>query len=389
MARILAITDMDDNGSGYKNVCAPLFTGLTKLGHEIKVAGIMYRGLEHDFPFSVIPARDLQEGQAIATNLIQIWKPDVLIVALDLPIQSMYHNQLMSRFKIPYIAITPIENGPLTMSWAAPLFNMDAVFFISELGKQEAIKSGVYKAEHLVVGVDTESWKPATSEQKLQLRKGLGIPENAFVILTVADNQERKNLSAAMEAVSLLKKETDRPIRYIMVTREQSPYGWKLRDLAVSFDINQEWMCFERGIPQKDLWGLYAVSDVYLQTSKAEGLGLPVLDAMACGVPVVATKTGALVELLEDGRGCLVPGYQFGKRDHFVDVWGNSRRVMINIEEAKNFLKQAMESPEPEMVQRALEYVKQRTWDTPVKQVHDKVEEIIREQQEKQKTQPS
>lgn len=345
----------------------------------------MYNGSEQDFSFSVIPCRDFQEGQAIVTNLIQLWQPDVILVALDLPVQAMYHNQL-SGFKIPYIAITPLENGPLTISWAAPLFNMDAVFFISELGKQEAQKAGVTKAEHLVIGVDTESWKPATPEQKAQLRKGLGIPDDAFVVLTVADNQERKNLSAAMEAVSLLKKEvTDRPIRYIMVTREQSPYGWRLRDLAVKFDINQEWLCFERGVPQKDLWGLYAVSDVYLQSSKAEGLGLPVLDAMAMKIPVIATRTGAMTELLEDGRGYLVPGYKFGEKDYFVDVWGNSNRVMMNIEWAKGWLVAMAKNglDVTTLIDRALEYVKARTWDVPVKQMHEKVEEILREQKEK------
>ena len=376
MAKILAITDMDSNGSGYRNICAPLFSGLTALGHEIKVAGIMYNGSQQDFTFSVIPCRDFQEGQAIVTNLIQLWQPDVIVVALDLPVQAMYFTQL-SGFKIPYIAITPLENGPLTMSWAAPLFNMDAVFFISELGKQEAQKAGVHKAEHLVIGVDTESWKPATPEQKVQLRKGLGIPEDAFVVLTVADNQERKNLSAAMEAVSLLKKEVERPIRYIMVTREQSPYGWRLRDLAVKFDINQEWLCFERGVPQKDLWGLYAVSDVYLQSSKAEGLGLPVLDAMAMKIPVVATDTGAMRELLQDGRGHLV-----SSAHTIIDVWGNSLRDFINIEEAKNQLKQLMEF-NCTHVDSALSYVKSRTWDIPVKMMHEKVEEIVREQKEK------
>lgn len=386
MAKILAITDFDDNGSGYKNVCAPLFTGLTKLGHEIIVAGIMYRGSENYYPFTVTPARDFQEGQAIAVNLIQLWQPDIILVALDLPVQAMFHSQLAHMLKRSqveidagkttprkYIAITPLENGPLTMSWAAPLFNMDAVFFISELGKQEAIKSGVHKAEHLIVGVDTESWKPAMPEQKTQLRKGLGIPDDAFVVLTVADNQERKNLWAGMKAVSLLKKEIDRPIRYIMVTREQSPFGWRLRDLAVTLDINQEWLCFERGVPQKDLWGLYAVSDVYLQPSKAEGLGLPVLDAMAAGIPVVATDTGAMHELLEN-RGLLIPSEYT-----FTDVWGNSKRDMIHVEYAKDALKSIyLAGSVPQSI--PLEYVKSRTWDIPVQQMHNKMEELLREQ---------
>ena len=374
--KILVITDMDSNGSGYRNICTPLFDGLSKLDYDIKIVGLMNRGDEHNYDFSIIPAQSVQEANGIANNLIQLWRPDVLIIGLDLPLQAQLFNQL-SPFKIPYIAITPLENGPLTMSWAAPLFNMDGVFFISELGKQEAIKAGVSKAEHLLIGIDTVSWHPATPEEKIKLRDGLGIPQDAFVVLTVADNQERKNLWAGMKAVSLLKKEIDRPIRYVMVTREHSQFGWKLRDLAITLDINKEFIIFERGLPQKDLWGLYAISDVYLQPSKAEGLGLPVMDAMASGIPVVATKTGAMTELLEDCRGCLIaPEYTF------TDVWGNSTRDMISIPFTYTYLKKISEGLYPEggeVRTKALEYIKSRTWDIPVQQIDKAIKELVSE----------
>lgn len=371
MNRIGVITDMDSTGSGYRSICAPLLTGLAKLGYQIYVAGLMYKGEEHDFPFAIIPASSVQESKAIVSNLIQLQLIDLVIVALDLPLQHQLIQEFV-KFNVPYIAITPLENGPLTMSWAAPLFNMDAIFFISELGKQEAIKAGVTKAEHLMVGVNTESWKPPLPEEKQKLRQGLAIPEDAFVILTVADNQERKNLWAGMKAVSLLKKEIDRPIKYILVTREHSPFGWKLRDLAMSLGINQEYMPFERGISRKDLWALYALSDVYLQPSKAEGLGMPVLDAMATKIPVVATKTGAMIELLEHGRGFLVPAEY-----SFIDVWGNSRRDMIDVVHAFTNLKDvATKSFNQEYLDVVFEYVKTRTWDIPVLQVHHAIERI-------------
>jgi glycosyltransferase involved in cell wall biosynthesis len=384
--KIIVITDMSDEGSGYKTICAPLLTGLTKLGYDIKVAGLFYRGSEHPYPFSIIPTPSVEEASVIVTNLVQSWFPDIILVALDLPLQAQYFDKLsialprldMERnqgLTIPrkYIAITPLENGPLTASWAAPLFNMDAVFFISELGKQEAIKSGITKAEHLQIGIDTASWYPPTPQEREQLRNGMGISPETFVVLTVADNQERKNLWSGMEAVSRLKKELDRPIKYIMVTREQSPYGWRLRDLAVKLGINQEYAPYERGMPQRDLWALYAISDAYLQPSKAEGLGLPVMEAMACGVPVVATDTGAMHELL-DGRGFLIPPEYV-----FTDVWGNSMRAMIDIELAKSSLKSiALAGKVPQDI--PLQYIKGRTWDVAVQQLHNKIKEIYNEQ---------
>lgn len=373
MAKIVVITDMDEMGSGYKNLCVPLLTGLAMKGHEIKVAGMGYQGREHNYPFSVIPANTIQDAHAIANNLFHVWKPDMFLVAMDIPLQQYFYEGLR-QLKCRYVAITPLENGPLTMSWAAILLNMDAVFFISELGKQEAIKAGISKAEHLIVGIDTVFWHPATPVEKKSLRAGMGIGEDEFVVLTVADNQERKNLWAGMESIQLLKKQTDKKIRYILVTRVDSPVGYKLNDLSIEMGLTKELMLFNRGLPVQDLWGLYAMSDVYLSTSKAEGLGMPVLEAMACGIPCVASDTGAHRELLENGRGFLISSaYEFR------DVWGNSRRSMVDTQKVADALLSLVELPAP-TISRARDDVEDRTWDIPVTQVHQKIEEIINEQ---------
>lgn len=379
--KICVITDMDTTGSGYKNLCVPLLTGLAELGHEIKVSGIGYRGEEHNYPFSVIPAQTIQDAQAIAHNLHFVWKPDLYIVAMDIPLQEYYYQNL-KQLPVKYMAITPLENGPLTMSWAAILFNMDSVFFISELGKQEAIKAGLSKAEHLMVGVDTVFWHPATPEEKLSLRKGLGIGEDEFVVLTVADNQERKNLSAGMESVALLKNQIDRKVRYIMVTRPDSPVGWKINDYALELGILKDLIVFNRGLLAKDLWGLYAASDVYLQPSKAEGLGMPVLEAMACGIPCVATDTGALHELLwgDINNEYGSRGYSIQPEYTFRDVWGNSRRDMINVFITADVMKEISynRTQKEKVIHDALEYTKGRMWSIAAKQIDDKISEICK-----------
>lgn len=372
MSKIVVLTDFDPTGSGYKTIAVPLLTRLANMGHEIKVAGLMYRGEENWYPFSVIPCRDLQEGVAIINNLMPLWNPDIILVAMDLPIQKKIFEQV-SKFQKKYIAITPLENPPLCMEWAMPLFQMDKVFFISQMGTDAAEKVGLRNVEHLQVGIDLETWHPATLEEKETIRKGLDIPQDAFVVLTVADNQERKNLWAALEAVARLKKEIERPLRYLLVTRVENPYGWRLKDLIHDLDIKKEVVLFERGLPISSLWGLYATADVYLQTSKAEGLGLPVMDAMACGVPVVATDTGALTELLAPDKGHLVPADYV-----FTDVWGNSLRSMISINETVKGLKCIMET-NCAHVDGALEYIRSRTWDIPAKQMDDAIRKMLNE----------
>lgn len=61
--------------------------------------------------------------------------------------------------------------------------------------------------------------------------------------------------------------------------------------------------------PQPEIPRLYARCDAWLWPSRREGFGLPILEALACGTPVVATPAGAAPELLGDGGGALLPAH--------------------------------------------------------------------------------
>lgn len=124
-----------------------------------------------------------------------------------------------------------------------------------------------------------------------------------------------------------------------------------------------------RGMPLDNLWSLYAMSDCFLLTSKAEGLGMPVLEAMACGLPVVGTDTGAITELLQDNRGYLIPS-----AFTFRDVWGNSIRKMIDVNDAAMTIATLKPNPTP-----ARQYAEGRSWDIPAQQLDEKIKELANE----------
>lgn len=379
MAKIVVVSDFSLRGSGYLNIMAPLCSGLHRLGHELKVIGMGYMGEPHPFDYTIIPCGSFQDSLAVANNLKYQWGAELLLVGLDIPSQKNYIG-LAKQMGMKIISITPLENPPLTMSWAFMLQESDKVFFISQMGADEAQKAGVETAEHLVVGMDTVSWRLRTKEEYENGRKTFNISPDTLVVITVADNQERKNLSKAMEIVSKVKKNGIK-VKYILVTRENSEVGWKLRDLAMDYDIASELMIFERGLPFGELYALYAISDVFLLTSKAEGLGMPVMEAMSIGVPVVATNCGAMPELLGDGRGLLMD-----TEYSMIDPWGNSRRDFPSAESGVQFLTILHEinlldggwklNSESKL---AREYMESRTWDTPVSQVDRAIKELQNE----------
>jgi glycosyltransferase involved in cell wall biosynthesis len=69
-----------------------------------------------------------------------------------------------------------------------------------------------------------------------------------------------------------------------------------------------DWMTFRARIPDGELKNVYGGCDVWLFPPRKEGYGLPILEAMACRTPVIATPAGAAPELIAaHGGGSLVP----------------------------------------------------------------------------------
>lgn len=361
---IIVISDFSLRGSGYMTISTSLCMQLAKHGYEIKALGLGYKHEEHNFPFSIIPVPE-QSAFSIAnvmlTNLLTLHgvETDIeaVIVPLDIPMQEVFLESWER--KVPYIGIFPLESPPLCNTWAALLRKMDARLVISEFGTKAVNEAGV-SSRYLPVGIDFDSWRAPSEDERKKLRATMGFEEDEFVVLTVADNQERKNLGSAFQMISEMKKRGHK-VRWILVSRINFKFGWFVHDLAMDLDISDILMPFERGIDFKKLWALYSVSDAFLLTSKAEGLGMPVLEAMAMRLPVVATDHTAMADHQADGRGFPIEPYAW-----FIDPFGNSRRCYPSVESGVKQLesvKSLSNEDKTAHTDRAFDYVKSRTWE--------------------------
>jgi glycosyltransferase involved in cell wall biosynthesis len=113
----------------------------------------------------------------------------------------------------------------------------------------------------------------------------LGVPDP--FLLTVGTRWPRKNMRLAIDACDLL--ESSIPHRLCVTGKT----GWGDQELGGRG--------FATGyVSQKTLCDLYSVADLYLATSLHEGFGIPVLEAMRCGCPVLSSSGGALPEVVAD-----------------------------------------------------------------------------------------
>lgn len=371
------ISDFDLRGSGYMNIAIALCRELSERGHEIKALGIGYSGNEHSWPFSIFPvnARNtfthvpaiIQNMRAIA-GTGQLSQIEAIVCALDIPMQERFLRS--EQFKgIPYVGIFPIESGPLCQSWANVLAMMDRPLVISKFGLKQMENAGV-DGDYIPIGLDTESWRRPTAKEKNKLREAMGYTDDQLVVLTVADNQERKNLSAAMDTIKHT-ADSGIDVQWMLVTRVNSQVGWKLDDMAIEKGVMDRFVKFERGLPFDRLWMLYACADVFLLTSKAEGLCMPLIEAMATGVVVVATDCTAVTEHLFENPEDRT-GYQrgFPIKPVFLhqDPWGNSIRSYIDGAEAAKTLAWVNEMKkagtlEADILTPARAYAESRTWE--------------------------
>jgi len=378
--KILYVSDLNMGGansadqavprSGYCNIAIELCRRLSK-NNDIYILGLGYTGQEHFDPFPIIPCNNLQDVVANAAALKQAVGAEYVIVAMDIHQYQEAIYPLMRQIGLKYICITPLESDPLCLSWAHLLKDMDKVFFISQFGTDEAIKQGV-NAEHIEIGIDTTSWRMRTKEEYQAIRSNLGYDPEDFVIITVADNQERKNLGVGFEIIAMLKKRGV-SVKHILVTREHSSVGWKIPDLAYELGISSDYRVFNNGIPFADLFMLYCASDAYLCCSQGEGLGIPLMESMSIGIPVVANQTGAIPELLSDERGWIVPpSYSYP------NPFGNQNRYHINKEAAVEALLEVYNNRKKvdNVIVRARDFMETRNWEKPAKQIEDALDEI-------------
>jgi glycosyltransferase involved in cell wall biosynthesis len=153
------------------------------------------------------------------------------------------------------------------------------------------------------LGTDRERFSPVDLDRRVEIRRRLGLPVDAFVALTVRRLFFRNGLDTLLEAAVALR---DRPNLHVVIGGsgpERNEIEARIRSGGLA---NVHVTGF---IPDADLPDYYRAADVFvLPTRTAEGFGLVVMEAAASGIPSIATDSGAPREIIDDGvTGLLVP----------------------------------------------------------------------------------
>jgi glycosyltransferase involved in cell wall biosynthesis len=175
------------------------------------------------------------------------------------------------------------------------------IITVSEYSRQDISKS--YRVDPELITVTPEAapawFSQVTNETELRkVRENYGIEGD--YILSLCSIQPRKNLVRLIEAYSLLRQ--SRPEVKLPQLVLAGKRGWLDSETfnAAERNVRGGDILFTGYVPDKDLPALYSGATCFVYPSYFEGFGLPVLEAMQCGAPVIAGNRTSIPELVAD-----------------------------------------------------------------------------------------
>lgn len=185
------------------------------------------------------------------------------------------------------------------------LKSADKIIVVSRATMKYVLSLGANPEKTIIIhnGVDLSRFKPMT-EIKYAMRKKLAIPDDAIVAVTVRRLVYKNGIDTLIESAKLAIRKNPQ-LFFIAVGGGPDFAQVKTKIESLKIEKNFRLAGF---IADRDLPSYYSVADFFILPSKSgEGLPLVALEAMACGLPVVATNVGGIREIMIEGFGKIVP----------------------------------------------------------------------------------
>jgi glycosyltransferase involved in cell wall biosynthesis len=177
----------------------------------------------------------------------------------------------------------------------------DLLLAISESSRREAIEALEIAPDRIATigaGLPPSFQEAAASQsamEALTARHRLRLP---FVLYTGGDDS-RKNLEGLIEAFALLPSEMRAAYQLAIVCKLSEGTRGRLAGLAEKLTLDPKSVVFAGYVPDEDLRLLYAKCSLFVFPSLHEGFGLPILEAMACGAPVIGSNCTSIPEVID------------------------------------------------------------------------------------------
>ena len=308
--------------TGYGQQCAQLAPLLAEAGHDVALSA--FYGVQG----STLGWQDPKSGQSFRVygNHLHPYGDDIILghasnhMGGDLRagwVLTLIDVWVYNAAQFPRVNLAcwvPVDHDPLPERVLTFLETSGAVpIAMSRFGERMMRDAGLEPlyAPH---GIDTGTFKP---QPRADARAALGLPQDAFLIGMVAANKgsgpSRKGWSPGLQAFAKLRARHEDALLYLHTEVTGACDGTNLPALTRAVGLPDgavvhcdQYRLAAGGYSQEYMATAYAAMDVLLNPALGEGFGVPIIEAQACGTPVVATAWTSMLELV--GAGWLADG---------------------------------------------------------------------------------
>jgi glycosyltransferase involved in cell wall biosynthesis len=265
-------------------------------------------------------------GQDIMTHRIRELKIDIFGILLDtFMLYPWLIDTDLSPAKTFFYFPTDGENA-MPLGCDKILQKVHFPICMSKFGQQQVWNKYKIKCDHIPHGVDKHQFYPLNDEERKKLRQEKivyllngnqmlpikGVLADKFVIGVVARNQGRKMLDRTFKTMGILRDVLPNAVLYLHIDPYDAAGTFNIPQLIEDYRLHGKvffsGMSFFRGFEHKEMNDVYNVMDCFFLSTSGEGFGIPIIEAMSAGVPVVATDYTTTKELVTDNNaGIAVP----------------------------------------------------------------------------------
>ena len=299
--------------TGYGQQTALFTPRIRDIGHDVAISAMWgLGGAQLDWHgMRVYPSDDKWGNRTLPAIADHHAAGDRVLVLTLMDVWVLSHPKFAD---MHMTAWCPVDHAPLPPR-VGDFFDRTAAtpIAMSRFGERMLTDYGLQPL-YVPHGVDTTIFQPR--EDRAAMRRIIGVPDDAFVVGMVAANKghtpPRKAFPQVMLAFSELLRHDPDAYLYLHTELAGTYDGVNLGALAKACGIPTERVKYtaptamELGIDPEALSHLYSAFDVLAHPSYGEGFGVPIIEAQACGTPVILTDCTAMTELC--GAGWLVDG---------------------------------------------------------------------------------
>ena len=251
----------------------------------------------------VLPAGFTAHGNDIIGSHARFVKADIVITLYD---SWVFDPQVTAGFR--WVPWAPVDHAPLPEAVKRALMPAWQPIAYSRFGFDKMKEAGL-DPRYVPHGIDTDTYQPMDMDEA---RKSIKLPRDDydFLAVMVAANKgvpSRKSFGEVLDAWASFVQYKPKALLYMHTHPGEQMQGMDIPMLIRLYGLTEENVCFcdpywnLLGYPDTYLRDLYSAADVLVSPSKGEGFGIPLVEAQACGCPVIVTDATAMSELCFSG----------------------------------------------------------------------------------------